>query len=154
MTERPRVDLSSFEAGRVPVESAPSVAAVEAHHMAARRSGEVRLRLQDVVGTAAGDGGRVTAEVAARGLCALTISPQAMRLPAQDLAAEIIRVSDLAREDLERQRAEALADAGIAVGQVDLDEVSAQLDELASGVRRDGANIREVVERFRTKLGH
>jgi hypothetical protein len=153
MTDVPPFDLSSFQGVAQPTGSPPVEATIEHHRQSLSRSGELRRQLQELVGTAATDDERIAAEVNAGGLAKLTLDPRAMRLASADLAEEIVRVTAAAKADLDAQRGEIVREFGISATDLDVDQVSAQLNEVIAATRRDGADIQALIERFRSQVG-
>src|SRR5262249_10297906 len=89
----------------------PAALAALAEERIATAAGGQR-RLAGRVGRAESPDGRVRAGVnTAQGLCELHLDPRALRLPAADLAATILRVTDAARQDLARQAERAVREA-------------------------------------------
>jgi hypothetical protein len=153
MTDSAGFDLSSFDRVAQPVGVPPVEATIEHHRRTLSRSGDLRRQLQDLVGSAASDDGRIAAEVNAAGLAKLTLDPRAMRLASEDLAEEIVRVTALAKEDLDARRGELVREFGISATDLDVEQVSAQLNEVVAATRRDGADLEALIERFRSQVG-
>jgi hypothetical protein len=117
------------------------------------RTREIRDKVRDLVGRASSDDGYVRAAYTnADGLSELVLEPKAMRLPSQDLAAVIVELTAQARADLDRQRAEVLADLNLG-SDVDLESSAALLSELSNAYAGSMSEIQTVFAQFRDRLG-
>ncbi len=117
------------------------------------RTREIRDKVRDLVGRASSDDGYVRAAYTnAAGLSELVLEPKAMRLPSQDLAALIVELTAQARADLDRQRAEVLADLDLG-SDIDLERSAALLSELSNAYAGSMSEIQSVFTQFRDGLG-
>ncbi|WP_067431699.1 YbaB/EbfC family nucleoid-associated protein [Nocardioides jensenii] len=150
----PRPDLSSLKsfqdlAGSLRAEGLPE-------NMQARMTAmkDAQDKIKDLEGVATDDDEYIKATYnAADGFCGLTLDPRAMRMPSVDLAAEIVRVSRLAREDFEARRRETLTELGQQPPTLDLDEAQANVAEISEAYARGMSDLQGLVEQFRNKSG-
>ncbi|GAA1943649.1 YbaB/EbfC family nucleoid-associated protein [Nocardioides hwasunensis] len=150
----PRPDMSALQQ-LTQMTAALQAGAASAADPAARAEEMRRIRdeVAAVVGEASDDDGYVTATwTAEKGFAGLTLDPRAMRMPSVDLAAEIVRVSGLAREDFEAKRREAAAAFG-PLPDVDLDEAQANIDEVRESFSRSLGDVQGMMEQFRRQMG-
>ncbi|WP_375487510.1 hypothetical protein [uncultured Jatrophihabitans sp.] len=112
----------------------------------------LRPLLAELVGHADTADDKVHVDWTAQGLSRLDIDPRAMRLPSEDLAAEIRAAIAAAIADLREQTRSALAAAGLGTGTPqsaeDVREQLAQLRETTvDGARRAMSDLDRAVER-------
>jgi hypothetical protein len=152
MADASRLDLSQFGAVPQPAGSVDVRGVIDELRAQAARTVERRDRVRDLVGRAESDDGNVAATyTAADGVQQLVLNPRAMRLAAEDLAAEIVRVTGRARHDLDRQRAEVAAESGPAPAPPDLEQSEARLAELRAALSGGAADVQAVVDRWRSQ---
>jgi YbaB/EbfC DNA-binding family protein len=152
MAEPVRPDLSAFGGLGALAGAAEHGPLLRQVRERAERTREIREKVRDLVGRAASDDGNVKAAYTdADGLSELTLEPKAMRLPSQDLAALIVTLSAEARADLDRQRAEALAELDLGGAPFDLESSQAMLAELSNAYAGSMSEIQAVFAQFRDR---
>lgn len=149
----PRPDLSAIQQL---TEMSAALQAGAASADPAGRAEELRRIREEVaslVGEASDDEGYVTATwTAEKGFAGLNLDPRAMRMPSMDLAAEIVRVTQLAREDFEARRRELAA--SFPVPEVDLEEAQANIEDVRETFTRSLGDLQGMMEQFRTQMGN
>lgn len=149
----PRPDLSAIQQL---TEMSAALQAGAASSDPAGRAEELRRIREEVaslVGEASDDEGYVTATwTAEKGFAGLTLDPRAMRMPSMDLAAEIVRVTQLARQDFEARRRELAA--SFPVPDVDLDEAQANIEDVRETFTRSLGDLQGMMEQFRSQMGN
>jgi autotransporter translocation and assembly factor TamB len=152
MAEIARPDLSAFGNLGAIVNSADAEQLINQMKANLARTNAMRDRVRDLVGEARTDDGHVRATyTATAGLAELTIDPRAMRLPSKELAARIVALTAAARADLERQRAEIVAESGHDAAELSPERSEAMLSELTSAYARGMGDIQTVFDRFRSQ---
>ena len=149
----PRPDLSAIQQL---TEMSAALQAGAASADPAGRAEELRRIREEVaslVGEASDDEGYVTATwTAEKGFAGLNLDPRAMRMPSMDLAAEIVRVTQLAREDFEARRRELAA--SFPMPEVDLEEAQANIEDVRETFTRSLGDLQGMMEQFRTQMGN
>ncbi|MET9022376.1 YbaB/EbfC family nucleoid-associated protein [Actinopolymorpha sp. NPDC004070] len=120
------------------------------------RAEELQRRVREAVGSASSDDDRIAVSYSeANGVQGLSIDPRAMRMGSQDLAEEITRLVNQARDDVQRQIS-GLVDEAFADGAPDPREIAEQLpafeqtmDEILRDTEHMGQEITDIMERMR-----
>ncbi|WP_020579944.1 YbaB/EbfC family nucleoid-associated protein [Actinopolymorpha alba] len=129
---------------------------MRAHEEQLRKAEELQAKLQQLTGRAETDDGRISVSFSqANGIEDLTLDPRALRMPTEDLAAEIRRLVNEAREDV-RKQSEALTTEAFAAGAPDasalveqLPQLQEELTELLRDTQGAGSDLDGMVERMR-----
>lgn len=155
MADTGRPDLSAFgNLGALGSSAAVQAALIDQMRANLARTAALREQVGDLVGKATSDDGHIRVTyTGAAGLAELSIDPRAMRRPSQDLAARIVRVTADARADLERQRAELVAESAGDTPELTRESGEALLGELSRNYARSMDDIQTVFERFRRQAG-
>lgn len=150
----PRPDLSGLQALTEMNAALQAGAGASDPQARAEQMRRLREEVAALRGEAQDDDGYITATYTAeQGLAGLTLDPRAMRMPSMDLAAEIVRVSALAREDYETRRRELAAGLN-PVAAVDLDEAQANIEEMRESFTRSLGDVQAMMEQFRNQTGN
>lgn len=150
MADMGRPDMSAFGSLGGLGSSVDAQQLIEQMRANLAKTTEIRDRARELVGRATSDDGNVRVTFTGEaGLAELSIDPRAMRLPSQELAERIVRLTGQARADLERQRAELVAEAGHDTAELSQESSAAMLGELSTAYARSMDDIQTVFERFR-----
>ncbi|WP_237742799.1 YbaB/EbfC family nucleoid-associated protein [Actinopolymorpha alba] len=129
---------------------------MRAHQERAAKAEELQRRIQETVGAATTDDDRLTVSYSeANGIEELTIDPRMLRMGSEELAAEIKRVTNLARDDVQEQIntivTEAFADGAPDPRQVleQLPDFEKTMDEILRDTQTMGTEVVDIVERMR-----
>jgi len=110
-------------------------------------------QLARLTGEASDENDRVRVTVtAADGLAGLELDPRAMRMPAADLAAEIVSAVRRAAADLAQKRADLTEETGVR-GPGSLAEAQAHAEELRSQLTHSLGDLQSVMEKLRSGRG-
>lgn len=149
----PRPDLSSLQALTDMTAALQAGADTSDPQARAEEMRRIRDEVAALQGEATDDAELITATYSAeKGFDGLTLDPRAMRMPSTDLAAEIVRLSGLAREDFEAKRREVAASFG-PLPNVDLDEAQANINEVRDSFTRSLGDVQAMMEQFRSRMG-
>lgn len=154
MADVPRIDLSSLHnlAGTGTDPDPSGLLRWVQERMT--RSRQLRERGRELVGRAQNDDDTIEAAFTPdAGLQQLTINPRAMRMSADDLAAEIVRVAAAARDDYARQRGELADELGVDGIAPDPEQAQADVHAVVEQYRRGAGDMQALIERYRAALG-
>lgn len=120
---------------------------------------DMQRRMAEIVGTAVSEDERISVAFSeANGLQKLALDPRAMRLASEDLAAEIIRLVNVARTDAQEQTQQLVAEM-IGGGAPDPQQLLEQMpafEESMAEILRDteqmGIDITDIVERMQRQI--
>lgn len=148
----PRPDLSGLQALNDLAASLRPDADTQSLQDRAEAIKRVQEKIRELEGVGHDDDELIRATyTAADGFSGLTLDPRAMRMPSMDLAAEIVRVSRLARDDFEAKRRELASELGPAQA-VDLDEAQANIAKITEQASRSMGDVQAVFEQFRNQM--
>ncbi|TDB73842.1 YbaB/EbfC family DNA-binding protein [Actinomadura sp. KC216] len=124
-----------------------------------QKTAELRTRLSELVGRAESRDGRVRLGLAAEGaITELEIDPRAMRMASAELAETIVKASQDALQDLQRQARELTEDASVAPEDVadivrDPQALEQQMRQLHEGFERALGDSLKLMDDLHRKMG-
>lgn len=116
------------------------------------QANDLQRQVQETVGTAKSDDERIVVSYSeGKGIDELTLDPRVLRLPSEELAAEIKRLANAARDDARRQLGESFqgtfGDPNELVEQ--LPEVERSVDEMMRDTHHMRDELMSILERMR-----
>lgn len=148
----------SFELGDL-LRSPEELMATQREQLA--KAAQLQQRVGEITGTATSEDERITVSFnEATGVEELKLDPRVMRMPSEDLAAEIARLVNAARADAQAQIQVVLDETFGADGRPDPEEIGEQvaelqqsLDEMMGDTMRMDGELSSVLEQMRRLAG-